>query len=307
MALFSSPPDLSGLSDQDLRDSLLARGLLVRNLFTALQLRGQLASVLLHRAATGGIAPAPQAWMEALHATWVLTENLLAAFELLADPDQFDARLSDCRKAAWSRSRNRSARKRGKFVKKSWGYHIINTPALDDLYKERGLTVDRGRAAALGLTTRSAEYLETTLESLQAFHGRYDDTCTSFKHGRRLFRLAVTVERGPSGGVTRLNLKRDEDVVTAITHDGTTARLAELRVDDELMSEIASTLATVRHLVDRQATRWVQMLSLVEAFIAHRGGTGTADLGVITALTVFVEPETADERLLYYGATEGDV
>lgn len=299
MARFTSPTDLAGFSDQDLRDSWRARGLLLRNLFTALRLRGQLATILLRRAASEGGGTAPHAWMEALHATWVLTENLLAAFELLANPDDFDARTDARRKAAWSRLRDRDAKKRGKFVKKTWGYPVINTPALDDLYLSRGLTVDRGRAAALSLAARSAAYLESVLGQLQAFHRHYEDPCTAFKHGRAIFSLAVSVQRGVSGEVTGLNLKRDEGALTSIVLEQSQARLAELRIDDELKEEVESTLTSVRSLVERQANRCAEMVALMEAFISNRGGDAGTALGLVTALFVFVEPETDDERQLY--------
>jgi hypothetical protein len=305
MASFSSPTDLTEFSDQDLRNSFLTRGLLLRNLFAALQLRGQLADILLGRASNAEAALASHAWMEVLHGTWVLTENVLAAFELLADPTEFDARLNERRKAAWSRLRDRGQKKRGKFVKKAWGYQILNTPALDGLYLARGLTLERGRAAAIGLATRSAVYLESVLSDLQAFHRRYEDLCFPFKHGRAVFNLAINVRRGPTGEALGVNMKRDEQALTTVRVDESPIRLAELRVDDELKNEIESTLATVRALVERQFTRYADLVISIEEFIKRRREGPEAVLSRISVLSFFVEPETDDERLLYDEPEEG--
>lgn len=307
MASFSSPTDLAEFSDQDLRTSFLARGLLLRNLFAALRLRGQLADILLHRASRSDVARAPQSWMAVLHGTWVLTENILAAFELLADPTEFDARLNERRKAAWSRLRDRGEKKRGKFVRKAWGYQILNTPALDGLYLARGLTVEQGRAAAVGLATRSAAYLETLLSDLQAFHRQYEDLCSPFKHGRAVFNLAITVRRGPTGDAVGVDLKRDGQALTAVRVDADPIRLAELRIDEEMKHEIASTLAVVRALVERQFNRYADLVVSVEEFIKRRREGPETVLNRISVLSFFVEPETDDERLLYYEPEGGEV
>jgi hypothetical protein len=237
--------------------------------------------------------------MEVLHATWVLTENLLAAFELLAEPDIFDSRMDARRKAAWSRLRDRGARKRGKFVKKAWGYPLIATPALDELYVARGLTIERGRAATLSMVTRSAAHLERVQQELQAFHHRYEAPCTAFKHGRALFSLAVNVRRGSNREVTGMNLKRDESTLSVISMNGNHARLTELRFDGHITAEIKSTLSTVRSLVERQWQRYSHVVPVLERFLANRGCGPETILGLLHVLDIFVEPETPDERTLF--------
>ena len=227
------------------RGSWLLKALLARGLLRVMLLRLRYVRALSSRANLVVVRQRADAFLDLICNAWTLVENLLGAYEAVAN--KLEIKGASDRVDIQSRVGGRTTPPGIRFHKSLWFYRsLLETP--DEEFLTRGLDPPKSRKTLEGLIGRSCALLQQYYQRLREFHERYEPFATAYKHGRAVFHLRLNRK-----SADEFTLSNDDKVLTVFEIDekNGTETVVELEIDDEAETDCHDVLEILEDQIPR--------------------------------------------------------